>query len=56
MATILRMIRPVDIVTAILVIAWVVLKCQGINHVTDYVVIAIVGWYYGGASRREPKA
>jgi hypothetical protein len=51
--TFIDRLRPVDLVTFILIIAWLVLKCNGINHVTDYVIIAIVSWYYGASIHRN---
>lgn len=50
----LNKLRPVDAVTAVLIFTWAYLKCHGINHVTDYVIIAILGWYYGGMNKRTP--
>jgi hypothetical protein len=47
MKKILNKFAAVDIVTILLILAWLLLKCMGINHITDYVIIGIVAYYYG---------
>lgn len=51
---ILSKLRPVDLVTAVLIVAWATLKCLSINHITDYIILSVVAFYYGQTKRKEP--
>lgn len=53
MRKLMQKLRPIDVITLVLVIGLFILKCKGIDHVVDYSLIAVVGWYYGRTGRKE---
>lgn len=46
-------LRPIDVISIVLIVVLTYLKCRGIDHAVDYSFFAIVGFYYGQTLRKE---